>query len=136
MHQVRRLLFPLVSCTAGAGLLLGCSALTGESRTCTADFRFGLAVTVVDSLTDAPPSSALLIVRDGAFADTLGPATPQPVVLNGSPVLILFTAGEREGTYDLTVRATGYRDWTRVGVTVTKDVCHVRRTDITARLQR
>jgi hypothetical protein len=57
-------------------------------------------------------------------------------VQNGPPVLLLSSAGERAGTYDLTIRSPGYRDWTRTGVEVTKDQCHVRPVTLTARLQK
>ena len=43
-------------------------------------------------------------------------------------------AYERAGTYTVTVHATGYRDWIKPGVTVTKDVCHVIGVLLTARL--
>lgn len=126
----------IVSRVLAAGLLSGCGVLPSDSRVCTADFRFGLVVTVVDSLTGGPPTSAVLIARSGTFVDSVGPFTPQPVVLNGPPVLNLPAAGERAGTYDLTVRAPGYRDWTRTSVRVTSDECHVRRTVVTARVRR
>ena len=127
--------FRLVSFCAGAVVLSACTSSLDGIPVCTDDFRHGLSVTVVDSVTSAPPASAVLIARSGAFVDSVGPATPHPVVQNGPPVLLLFSAGERAGTYDLTVRAPGYRDWTRNGVNVTEDECHVRLTEVTARLQ-
>jgi len=42
---------------------------------------------------------------------------------------------EREGTDTITVRRAGYATWTRTGVTVTRDECHVRPVTVTARLQ-
>ena len=128
--------FRLASFCAGAVILSACSnPLTDGIPVCTDDLRFGLRVTVVDSLTNAPPASAVLLARSGTVVDSVGPATPQPVVQNGPPVLLLFAAGERPGTYDLTVRSPGYRDWTRTGVQVTADECHVLPVEITARLQ-
>jgi hypothetical protein len=132
---MKTIAFRFLSSAAGALLLAGCGAITGDYA-CTADYRYGLNVTVVDSVTSAPPASAVLIARTGAAVDSVGPAAPQPVVLNGPPVLLLGAAGERPGTYDLTVRAPGYRDWTRNGVKVTADECHVRGIAVTARLQR
>jgi hypothetical protein len=131
---MKTIAFRFLSFAAGALLLAGCDPVTSDFN-CTADFRFGLNVTVVDSVTNAPPASAVLIARTGAVVDSVGPATPQQLVLNGPPVLLLGAAGERPGTYDLTVRAPGYRDWTRNGVTVTADECHVRSVAVTARLQ-
>ena len=122
---------------AGALVLSACSgsAFTGPVG-CTDDFRYGLNVTVVDSVTNAPPASAVLIARSGAFVDSVGPRAPMQFVQNGPPVLLLSSAGERAGTYDLTIRSPGYRDWTRTGVEVTEDECHVRPITLTARLQK
>lgn len=136
MHPMTSSIPRFVSRFLAVSLVSGCSVLPSDSRVCTAEFRFGLIVTVVDSLTASPPSSAVLIARSGAFVDSVGPYAPQPLVLNGPPVLILPTAGERAGTYDITVRAPGYRDWTRTSVRVTADECHVQPTGVTAKVQR
>ena len=124
----------VLSLCAAAVLLAGCDELT-PPRACTANIVFGLQVSVVDSLTDVPPASALLIARSGAFVDSLGPTPSGPAYPGGPTVLRFNTAAERPGTYDLTVRAPGYRDWSRTGVKVTKDECHVHTTSLTARLQ-
>jgi hypothetical protein len=118
---------------AGAVVLGACNPLSLPVD-CTADLRFGLIVTVVDSLTNAPPASATLIARTAAAVDSVGPHSPLPT--GQGAVLVLSAAPERPGTYDLTVRAAGYRDWTRTGVRVTADECHVRRVELTARLQK
>lgn len=123
-----------LSLCAAALLAAGCQPLT-SSRNCTLDFRYGLNVTIVDSATGGPPTSAVLIARSGAFVDSVGPGTPMPVTLGGPPVLLLSTAGERPGTYDVTVRAQGYRDWARTGIRVTADECHVEPVAVTAHLQ-
>jgi hypothetical protein len=131
---MKTIAFRLLPFGAGA-LLAGCGTITGDYA-CTAEYRYGLNVTVVDSITGAPPASAVLIAQSGAARDSVGPATPQPFGLNGAPVLVLNAAGERAGTYDLTVRAPGYGAWTRTSVRVTADRCHVRGVAVTARLQR
>jgi hypothetical protein len=107
-----------------------------RDRVCTAELVHGLAVTVVDSLTGEPPASALLIAREGSFIDSVGPRSPYQPGIDEPPVLVLTAAAERPGTYDLSVRAQGYRDWTRASVSVTADECHVFVTEVTARLQR
>jgi hypothetical protein len=125
----------LLPACAAAFALTACDRLS-LPHACTADFRYGLNVTVVDSLTNTPPASATLIARAGAYVDSVGPRAPLPNGPQGPAVLILSTAGERPGTYDLTVRAPGYRDWTRTGVQVTADECHVHPVALTARLQK
>jgi hypothetical protein len=124
-----------VSFCSAALLLTGCGSAVFDGP-CTANYVFGLTVTVVDSVTGIPPASARLLARSGAYSDSVGPAAPHQYYENGPSVLQLSTAGERKGTYDLTVRAAGYRDWTRTGVKVTADECHVRPVALTARLQR
>jgi hypothetical protein len=128
--------FRLASFCAGALILSACGSPLAGGRVCTEDFRYGLNVTVVDSVTNAPPASAVLIARSGAFVDSVGPRAPMQFVQNGPLVLLLSSAGERAGTYELTVRSPGYRDWTRTGVEVTEDECHVRPITLTARLQK
>lgn len=48
----------------------------------------------------------------------------------------LVGAGEREGTYTVTVRKAGFIDWERTNVVVTADGCHVRPVAVTGRLER
>jgi hypothetical protein len=102
---------------------------------CTLNFKFGINITVVDSATAEPPSEATLLATSGTFTDSVGPRAPVQTVANGPLVLVLSTAGERAGLYSVTVRSPGYRAWTRTGVRVTADECHVKPVSLTARLQ-
>ena len=118
----------------GTFMLLAFAACNqpAERVSCTDEFRYGLLVYVQDSATGASiASGSTLLARDGAFRDALsfpgGRADLDP--------LPLHTAGERPGTYQITVTKPGYVSWTRNNVSVTAGVCHVNRTDITARLQ-
>lgn len=101
---------------------------------CTANFVFGLRVTVVDSAAGAPPDSASMVARSGSFVDSVGPRRPVQLVANEPPVLVLPSAGERAGTYDVVVHSPGYQDWTRNNIRVTAGRCHVRPVDLLARL--
>jgi hypothetical protein len=103
---------------------------------CTDDFKYGLNITVVDSATGSPPAEATLLASSGAFRDSVGPIEPFQAVGDGPLVLILSTAGERPGVYSVVVRSPGYHDWTRSGIEVTADECHVRPVSVIARLQR
>lgn len=125
----------LLCICAGALALGACTSSPAFYPACTEEFRYGLNVTVVDSVTNAPPASATLIARDGAYVDSVGPQTTFIVGEQG-PILLVSAAGEREGTYDLTVRSPGYLAWTRAGVQVTGDECHVNPVALTARLQK
>lgn len=125
-----------LTCACAGALVLGACTSVSLPIACTEEYRYGLNVTVVDSLTGAPPSSATLIARDGAHVDSVGPQTTFLSGPQGQPILLVSAAGERPGTYDLTVRSPGYLDWTRAGVQVTADECHVDPVALTARLRK
>jgi len=100
------------------------------SLACTMEARAGVSVTIVDSVSGVAPSGLgvmRLKVTDGAYSDTLTTVT-----------LIGFwgSAYERAGTYTATVDADGYLPWRNDGLVVTRGLCHVRPTSVTARLVR
>ena len=110
----------------------GCGVLDSSELYCTGNFVFGLVVAVQDSSTGAPAASGVqLIAQDGAWADTVGFPPNRPDL----DAQELVSAGERPGTYTVTVRKAGFRDWQRTGVVVTADECHVHPVELTARLQ-
>jgi hypothetical protein len=91
----------------------------------------GLAVTVKDSASGAAPAGpGSLVAVDGAYRDSVVTAFPS------SDGLTFYAASERTGMYDVTVREAGYRDWTRTGIRVRGDVCHVTTVHLTALLQK
>ena len=95
---------------------------------CTADARAAISVDVRDSVTNAAVGrGSSIIARDGPYADTVDITT-----LFDGPYGLAY---ERPGMYTVTVEQQGYRTWSRSGVRVTKDECHVRGVSITARLQ-
>jgi hypothetical protein len=113
---------------AGVAVLAGCNLITGP--TCSLEARPALTVDVRDSTTNAPAGrGARIIARDGAFADTV------LVPTDDAELFPYPLAHERAGTYTVTVERDGYRPWSRSGVRVTKDECHVRTVALTARLQ-
>jgi len=64
-----------------------------------------------------PVEAVAAEIRDGDWVD------PNVTVLGNT----VMGAGERPGVYTITVRKSGYADWTRAGVAVgmTADGCHV-----------
>lgn len=113
---------------AGVAVLAGCDLITGPA--CTTEARPALTVDVRDSITNATAGpGARIIARDGAFADTV------LVPTDDAARFPYQLAHERAGTYTVTVERDGYRPWSRSGVRVTKDECHVRTLALTARLQ-
>jgi hypothetical protein len=112
---------------------VGCSGSPeSTSPVCTLEFRYGLSVYVNDSLTGtAIASGASLVVRDGAFKDSVSHPSGRPE-LNAFPLL---TAGERAGTYQISVSKPGYLPWSRSSVRITANECHVNPVSVTALLQ-
>ena len=116
-----------------AGVLVAtvaASACDGEgaSLACPAQANAGIAVSVQDSASGASAGrGARIIAKDGAFADTARATTAYD-----GPYGLAF---ERSGTYTVTVEQQGYRTWSRSGVLVSHDQCHVRTAAVTARLQ-
>ena len=101
---------------------------------CTAEARPALLVGLTDSI--APNTTMFtnvsVVARDGAYRDSVFlPIHPAPP--SSSPVALVY---ERAGTYEVTVRANGYRPWVRGAIVVQRDQCHVVTVPITARLAR
>lgn len=88
--------------------------------------RPALAVVVVDSITGAGlAGTTMALAREGAFTDTL---SGRDSVASG-----VF---ERAGTYRVELSAPGYLDWSREGVSVERDQCHVQTVRLRALLIR
>ncbi|GJG85465.1 hypothetical protein tb265_06460 [Gemmatimonadetes bacterium T265] len=109
----------------GALLLAGCSTAPDGGVICTAVFAYGVVVEIRDSVSGAPlAAGARGAVHDGAYVDSLRPA--EAVSSDTTSLYSREAAGERAGTYAIEVVRSGYRTWTKSGVTVTRDACHVR----------
>ena len=90
---------------------------------CTVTPLPAIQLTVVDSASgqSAPLHAVNITVRMGALRDSLF----VPSFDAGAPPFTVGIGYERAGSYDLTVTASGYRDWGRVGIVVGHDLCHV-----------
>jgi hypothetical protein len=112
--------------------LAGCrNPVWPGDKICTTEFRFGLSVQVKDSVSGAwAASGAQLVLRDGAYADSAS----YPPNRSDLDALSLNGAGERAGTYEVTVRKAGFMTWQRQAVRVTANECHVNSVSLTAML--
>ncbi len=116
-------------------LLLGLLALTSGcdalgSVTCTTIALPAIIVYVRDAPSGVPAAGgATVVARSGSYADSVSVPTG---LTYDYPVSL---ASERPGTYAVTVRKTGYRDWSQSNVRIDADQCHVRTVTLTASLQ-
>jgi hypothetical protein len=124
-----RCLLPLV-------VAVGChwSSAPHEPVVCTDIAMAAINVKVLDSASGLGLSFSNLWARarDGTYTDS----TLVPFTIAANAPRTFGLAYEREGTYEVTVRAAGYREWTRPNVVVKRDECHVIPVALTAYLQR
>lgn len=102
---------------------------------CTTEARPGVTIAVQDSLTGSkgPFSAVAFVAREGTtYRDSTLVATV-PAQVTGLAFLVGL-AYERAGTYEVSVKATNYKLWSRSGVVVSKDACHAITVNVTARL--
>lgn len=105
---------------AGVALMLSlapylqCSGLDG-GQPCTAIFAYGVNAEVTNAQSGAAISGATLTLRDGTYIEVMQSVTAGDY----------FGAGERKGTYTLTVSATGFQPVTVENIVVQSDPCHV-----------
>lgn len=114
-------------------VLAGCENFPFRGTDCTLIANYGLAVSVVDSITNAPRGAgALVTATDGSFTESTRGGIP---TAGAAEPKTLYLVSERKGTYNITVTRDGYALWQKSGVKVTGDECHVRTQEITARLK-
>lgn len=98
---------------------------------CSDEYVYGLEIRLVDKETGGPTGlGAWATIVDGDYekvslCEDFGPLG-----------VATLTAGEREGFYDITIDAAGYKQWKRNRVLVSRNRCHVITTKITAELER
>ncbi len=85
-----------------------------DDQACTAIFVYGVNVEVTNQA-GTPIANATCTLQDGNYIEVLQTLTAGEY----------FGAGEREGTYTLTVQATGYQSVTVEDIVVGADECHV-----------
>ena len=105
--------------------VVGCTGST-DPMICTREFRYGISMEIVDAIDQAPRADgSTMTLRDGSYVES----TTQS---NG---LTMLGAGERPGTYIVTVAHPRYHTWVRTDVVVTSDECHVHTVSLRAKLE-
>ena len=108
----------------GIMILSGCDGIMWPGMACTTEARPGLSVTVLDASTGLLLTGGSVIAREGAYADTARSFIPASYPL----------AYERPGKYDVSVDVPGFQLWSKSGVAVRRDGCHVVTVQLDARL--
>lgn len=98
---------------------------------CTTEARAAVTVHVVDSISGPTMMTGMSAqVRDGVYTDFSQTFFTNPT----SGIHTVGLAFERKGTYTVTVKADGYKDWVKTGVVVGADLCHVIGVAVTAQM--
>jgi hypothetical protein len=111
-----KFVFPVVL-TSGISLLPNCSQFFPDNRGCTQVYVYGVNVTLTDAETGEPITGATLTLRDGDYVEVLEAFPTGDGEYAG--------AGERAGTYELTIAKVGYETQVIEDIVVTADECHV-----------
>lgn len=119
MRIIAVLILPLLVCGCSLSSLQDLlDAIRGGDPNdvfCTEIYVYGLTVNVTDADTDEPLAGAVLTLVDGDYEETMM-AFPSGGYVG---------AGERAGTYVLTVAADGYLTQTIEDIAIDEDECHV-----------
>jgi hypothetical protein len=95
---------------------------------CTDQFVYGLYVIVLDSSTGNPIFQDIEIKAvDGTYQEILELVSGLEYAFVG--------AGERAGTYVVTITKAGYQTYTSAPIVITRDECHVIPQSLTVNLQ-
>ena len=121
---------PWLAVTVGA--VVSCSEAP-LSVNCLDYMAPSIVVIVRDAETSAPVAAGATLVQKGeGYADSVSIAVD--LLSSGDPALAVISAYERPGTYDVSVRRSGYATWERASVHVEPGVCHVQTVELEARL--
>lgn len=95
---------------------------------CTDQFVYGLNVIVLDASTGNPIFQDIEVKAvDGTYQEILE--------LVPSSEYVFVGAGERAGTYVVTITKEGYQTYTSAPIVLTRDECHVIPQSLTVNLQ-
>jgi hypothetical protein len=101
---------------------------TDDQIVCTTQFVYGLNIIVLDATTGNPIFQDIEVKAvDGTYQEILELVPGLEYTYVG--------AGERDGTYVVTVTKAGYQTYTSVPIVLTRDECHVIPQSLTVHLQ-
>ncbi|WP_397444780.1 hypothetical protein [Polaribacter sp. R77954] len=89
----------------------------GNEIVCTTEYVYGLHVTLLDASNSLPiTDDVTVVIKDDNYEEVL-----QIIESNNS----FFGAGERSGTYTITIISNSYITFVSEPITVTRNICHV-----------
>lgn len=108
-------------------LLNSCKENDNEEVICTFIYIYGLEISLIEKSTANPVTGAVkIIAKDGNYEETL-----ENYDLNYP----FYGAGERRGTYVLTITSDNYKTFVSEPIVVTGDECHVKTVSKTFQLE-
>lgn len=108
-------------------LLLSCEEQNEEPVTCTLEFVYGLHITLIDANTkESITDNITVVIKDGDYEEVL-----QTIESSTH----FFGAGERSGTYTVTVTSDNYKTFVSEPILVTSNECHVKTVSKTFELE-
>ncbi|MFM2212945.1 MAG: hypothetical protein RL427_208 [Bacteroidota bacterium] len=109
-------------------LAAGCDNNAQNQTVCTDQYVYGLNIIVLDATTGNPIFQDIEVKAvDGTYQEILQLVPGLEYAFAG--------AGERIGTYTITVTKEGFQTYTSGPITVTRDDCHVIPQSLTVNLQ-
>ncbi|PQJ80094.1 hypothetical protein [Polaribacter porphyrae] len=97
-------------------VFIGCKEQNNDII-CTLEFVYGLNITLIDAETSKPiEGNVKVVIKDGNYEEVL------QGVESGIP---FFGAGERSGTYTITITSNNYKTFVSNPIVVTANECHV-----------
>ena len=111
-----RILFAVLLST-GISFTSCIDILRPGGKICTTEFRYGVSALVSDADPGEPITNAILTLRDGSYTEVMEPFPTGPGEYAG--------AGERPGTYTLTIEVPDVATDTISDIEVGFDGCHV-----------
>lgn len=118
---------------AAGAIIAACTDSTG-GVSCPDVAIPGIRVLVVDSATNnLAGRNASIVAKSATYTDSV---SSTQTALSDGPYGLVYSR-YAAGSYTLTVRQSGYRDWVQSGIVVSRvDVCSLETVNVTARLQK
>ena len=110
-----------------------CKSLTALDRSCFDLDAFALKITIQDSVTGPAKIDSLVVI---ATATAYRDSVYHPTAGSASAATVAKLAYNRDGTYAVTIKAFGYKLWSRSNIVVDKPDCLVIPQSFTAKLQK